>query len=246
MPPRYRSAAGDGLRLSGTLDPLPMRELFRRHGRFHAPNVLAEQSARRLLRCLQEEVDWRLNCNLGDGNLNLSQEQLDAMSEVDRTRLDRSFLAGAQGGFQYAYGNWPAYDLWRRAEAQPARIIQLMQFLNGPEFLEFARAATGLTKIREVDAQATRYGPGHFLTSHTDADSERPRLAAYVLNLTPAWRPDWGGILQFLGPDGHVEEGYAPVFNALNVFRIPKAHAVSYVAPFAGGYRYSVSGWLLA
>ena len=30
---------------------------------------------------------------------------------------------------------------------------------------------------------------------------------------------------------------------ALNVFAVPQMHAVSTVAPFAGGPRYSVTGW---
>ena len=44
--------------------------------------------------------------------------------------------------------------------------------------------------------------PGDFLTVHDDETGGRKRLVAYVLNLTPIWRPDWGGALNFLGPTG--------------------------------------------
>ena len=71
------------------------------------------------------------------------------------------------------------------------------------------------------------------------------RLVAYVLNFTPVWNPDWGGMLLFTDERGHVEEGYVPVWNALNLMKVPQTHAVSLVAPFAGGLRYSITGWLL-
>jgi SM-20-related protein len=64
------------------------------------------------------------------------------------------------------------------------------------------------------------------------------------MNFTPAWKSDWGGLLQFIDEDGHVAEAYAPAFNALNILRVPQKHAVSYVTPFAGAGRYSITGWL--
>ena len=39
-------------------------------------------------------------------------------------------------------------------------------------------------------------------------------------------------------------EAYRPSWNALNIFRVPAAHAVSSVAPFAGAPRLSITGWI--
>ena len=58
------------------------------------------------------------------------------------------------------------------------------------------------------------------------------------------WRADWGGALQFFGPDGNVSEAFTPAFNVLNVFKVPAVHSVAMVAPFAGASRYSITGWL--
>jgi len=80
---------------------------------------------------------------------------------------------------------------------------------------------------------------------HDDKTGGHKRLAAYVLNMTPSWRPDFGGILHFFDERGNVSQGFVPTFNALNVFRVPAEHAVSQVALF-GGYRYSVTGWFHA
>ncbi|MNN76656.1 hypothetical protein D3C81_1930560 [compost metagenome] len=89
----------------------------------------------------------------------------------------------------------------------------------------------------------TRYLPGHFLNRHSDANPKTERLYAYVLNLSPGWRAEWGGLLQFLDEGGDITETFVPSFGALNVFAVPQMHAVSTVAPFAGGPRYSVTGW---
>ena len=62
--------------------------------------------------------------------------------------------------------------------------------------------------------------------------------------MTPEWRPDWGGALQFYNEsrDKIVDE-YLPTFNALNLFRVPMWHSVTQVTPF-GDMRYAISGWL--
>ncbi len=74
----------------------------------------------------------------------------------------------------------------------------------------------------------------------------KQRRAAYVLSLTPEWRAEWGGVLEFLDADGHIAEGYVPCFNALNVFLVPQLHHVSCVAAFAAAPRLSLTGWLRA
>ncbi|MBX9747268.1 MAG: hypothetical protein K2X34_10220, partial [Hyphomonadaceae bacterium] len=48
------------------------------------------------------------------------------------------------------------------------------------------------------------------------------------------------------GEDGHIAEAYTPRWNALNILKVPQPHAVSVVAPFAHGARYSITGWLRA
>jgi Rps23 Pro-64 3,4-dihydroxylase Tpa1-like proline 4-hydroxylase len=111
-------------------------------------------------------------------------------------------------------------------------------FCNSGPFLDFARCVTGNAGIAIADAQATRYRPGHFLSRHEDAPG---RVAAYVLNLTPRWRPDWGGALLFCDRPGHFSGGYLPAFNALNI--LAAEHLVGFVSPFAGAHRLSVSGW---
>ncbi len=146
-------------------------------------------------------------------------------------------------GFQYIYDRLrlgPARAMGLKA---PQALYDLHDLFNGVAFLDLARRLTGDDRIAYVDAQATRYLPGHFLNGHDDRQEEAGRLYAYVLNISPTWRAEWGGLLMFLDEAGDVIETYVPHAGTLNVFRVPQAHAVSMVAPFAGAPRYSVTGW---
>jgi Rps23 Pro-64 3,4-dihydroxylase Tpa1-like proline 4-hydroxylase len=48
----------------------------------------------------------------------------------------------------------------------------------------------------------------------------------------------------FHSASGHVEQAFTPRFNALNIFKVPQLHSVSFVAPFVPFRRYAVTGWL--
>lgn len=146
-------------------------------------------------------------------------------------------------GFQYIYDRLrlgPARAMGLKA---PQALYDLHDLFNGEAFLDLARRLTGDDRIAYVDAQATRYLPGHFLNGHDDRQEEAGRLYAYVLNVSPAWRAEWGGLLMFLGDDGGVIETFLPETGTLTVFRVPQAHMVSMIAPFAGAPRYSITGW---
>ena len=86
--------------------------------------------------------------------------------------------------------------------------------------------------------------PGHFLTSHDDGTDAEDRVAAYVIELTQDKRTDWGGLRQIHNAAGNVSLALKPGFNTMYVFNVPQMHSLSYVAPFAAGPRYAITGWL--
>jgi|ADGO01.1.fsa_nt_gi Predicted proline hydroxylase len=234
------------VQLAPNLDVDRIAQAFARCGRVHIAPALRRECAERAYRSLVEEVPWQLHLNDGEKSFDIGQDQLRIMPEATRVLLHERVQANAQQGFQYLFDNFPlsdAHALGRNLEIYAMRVYE---FMNSPEFLSFARRVTGNDTITMADAQATLYRPGHFLTQHDDLAVGAERVAAYVLNLTPQWRADWGGILNFLDRDGHVAEGYTPAFNALNIFKVPQPHCVSYVAPFARAGRYSITGWLRA
>jgi SM-20-related protein len=197
-------------------------------------------------RCLVEETPYSLVVNSGDKVFDIVAEDLAKLSEEEKRALVESAGAATRRGFQFVYGNYRLTDLGEPFRDPEHYLAKVVAFLNSKEFLTFARTVIGDPRVAFVDAQATRYEPGHFLTTHDDGIEGKKRLAGYVLNMTPVWQADWGGNLLFLNKEGHISEGYVPAFNALNFLRVPQPHCVSHVAPFAGAYRYSITGWLRA
>lgn len=225
------------------LDRSLIRSVFLRTARVHVPGVFSADTARLLHSTLVNDTPWQISTNSGDKHIDLDSEQLKLVPDAQQVLLSDAVTEGARRGFQYIFNNFPMYDLYSSGQRTEHLLIRFCAWLNSSAFLNFAREITGLNDIAMADAQATLYRPGHFLTVHDDNVAGKHRLAAYVLNFTPNWRADWGGILQFIDQDGHVAEGYVPTFNALNIFRVPQKHCVSYVTP-AGAGRYSVTGWL--
>lgn len=228
--------------LDPRLNRSALADQFGRRGRINIPEILTRRSADRLHFCLSREVKYRLCTNLqGRARAleNLTEQERHAVSAAAWREV------GIEG-FQFLY-EMHLVTLAGEPYAGPHHYLaSLVQFLNGPEFLGFAREITGIADIAFADAQATLYGTGHFLTAHDDDVRESKRRVAYVLGLTPVWRPEWGGLLEFPAPDGEIETGFLPGFNTLKLFRVPQSHYVSVVAPYARSNRYSVTGWLRA
>lgn len=168
---------------------------------------------------------------------------LEASSLEDQAHVTQQAYAGATEGLQFLFDRLRLGPAREAGMATPQILFDLLDLFNTEAFLSFARRLTRDDRIAFSDGQVTRYLPGHFLNRHSDANPRTERLYAYVLNLSPGWRAEWGGLLQFVDEGGEITETFTPSFGALNVFAVPQMHAVSTVAPFAGGPRYSVTGW---
>jgi Rps23 Pro-64 3,4-dihydroxylase Tpa1-like proline 4-hydroxylase len=242
--PAVSGAAEPQFRLAVPVDPAVMASVYGRLGRVLMPDMFDPETARALYKCLTEEIPWQLHFNGSEGVYDLTERQLAELDAEARAKLMAAVHTGAKGGFQFLYRNYPLSDEYAAGRGREYLVARAFEFLSSPTFLDFARKVTGVAAIDTIDAQATCYGPGHFLTQHDDLAEDKNRVAAYVIGMTPVWRTDWGGLLNFIARGGHVAEAYAPTFNTLTIFRVPQAHSVSLVAPFAGYGRYSISGWL--
>ncbi|AQR63298.1 hypothetical protein BZG35_01920 [Brevundimonas sp. LM2] len=161
---------------------------------------------------------------------------------LEQARLIALCHEEATEGFQFLFDRLKLGQARAMGLTIPQALYDLHAWFNSEGFLAFARALTGDDRIAYVDAQATRYLPGHFLNRHTDEHVDAGRLYAYVLNLSPDWRAEWGGLLMFLHGEAVVET-FVPGIGTLNLFKVPQSHAVSMVAPFAGMPRYAITGW---
>ncbi|MFN7551346.1 MAG: 2OG-Fe(II) oxygenase [Pseudomonadota bacterium] len=220
-------------------------ELARRT-RVQIPGWLAPAAAGDLHRCLAAEVPWGLAHRTAEGPVTTRAEALAALDAAGRDALLSGARALAVHGYAFAYDAYHMVTAYKEGRDPGLLLHRVLEALNGPEYLGFARALTGEPRIRRASAQATRYRPGQFLKYHTDIDSGEGRLFAYVINLSRQWDADWGGLLQFIDESGAVLDTFVPRFNSLSLFRVPQGHAVSLVAPWAGEDRLAVTGWFMA
>lgn len=229
-----------------TIEASAHEAAFRYKRRIHIPNFLSAARAQSLRQSLETLPRWNTVTRSGERHLDLDTAGLETLAPQDKIRFQEAVTDQARRGFQYFFDNYPIYDAYFSRTIVSEELKSLFEFLNSDAMIDYVREVTGIHDITYADAQATRYRPGQFLTEHDDDVSGKNRCAAFVLNLTPEWKADWGGLLMFIGDDGHIEEAYTPKFNALNLFTVPQRHCVSMVTPFATRPRYSVTGWFRA
>jgi Rps23 Pro-64 3,4-dihydroxylase Tpa1-like proline 4-hydroxylase len=229
------------------LSPRPdlpaLKERLRSTGRVRVPAIFPHQTAQNLWTVMAKETEWSLAVNDDQQSHELRQAQISALNPEALGKLAGVVRENAQRKFQYLYDTFLITERFAAGDPMPHLYRQFYQHVNSAAFLAFTHELTGDTRINHIDMHATRYRPGHFLTTHHDAVEGKNRLYAYVFNFSPSWRSDWGGLLLFQDADGHVLEGFNPVFNALNVFKVPTPHSVSMVTPSAAEARYSFTGW---
>jgi SM-20-related protein len=216
---------------------------FARDGVVQIENLLSPPVADALESILNRGTPWSLvHADAQGRHVILDPPTLAAIPPQDlRARLT-DVTRRAADAFSYLYLTYPMIDAYVDGRDPGHPLNGLTEFLNSPEFIAFGHAVTG-EPVTKVDAQATLYRPGHFLTQHDDLGVGE-RRAAYTIGLTRMWRPDWGGQLMFHGPNGDIRRGFAPRFNVLTLFKVPMLHSVAAVAPYAAAPRYMITGWL--
>lgn len=239
-----KGRSGPGIAFAPGHDVALYAKVFRAHGRIHIPAFLSAESALALHEAISTRTAWAETVVQDSGARDFSAEELALMPDEKREMLDRVVLNEAREKYVGRYRTCRLSQDGESFVGGPEVLGDLTDFLNGPDFLDFIRTITGDEAIRLADAQATCFDPGDFLHGHTDVHVQKKRRCAYVLNLTPRWRVEWGGLLGFVDEAGHVSEAFTPAWNALNLLRVDQLHYVSAVAPFAGARRYSVTGWL--
>lgn len=221
--------------------------LLARDRRVQVPNFLQPEAAEDLRRCLSEDVPWTLALRSGGESRTIPAAEYAGMSEAERRALLEDAYRRSDGrGFSFAYESYMMVRAYLEGRDPGLLLHRVLEFFNSPDYLAFARALTGQPQIRRIDAQATRYRPGHFLRRHNDVDAREGRIVAYVLNLSRTWRADWGGLLTLEDDSGRVFDTLMPRYNALNLFLVPTWHHVSLVAPYAEEDRLAITGWMLA
>lgn len=230
-------------RLNDALDRTELAAAYARDGHVQIRDFLDPVSAEALERSLLGEDAWLQLVNSGDKLFELPRGVRAGFSAERVAALGTAVDEAARWGFQYRFEVLRVPDDAAARAASSRPIDAFAAFLSSGPVLDLLHAISGDERATFADAQATRYGPGDFLTGHDDDVEGKNRVAAYVYGLTRRWRTEWGGLLLFHESDGNVR-GIVPGFNRLSFFRVPQPHSVSQVTSFAGASRLSVTGWL--
>jgi Rps23 Pro-64 3,4-dihydroxylase Tpa1-like proline 4-hydroxylase len=232
--------------LNPALNREALAEQFSRDGRIQIRDFLTDTAARNILQILSRETPWGLAWRAGaNGPHGLRRQQTAAYAPADWQKLSTAVAASMRGGdYAFVYSQYQILTAVQQGWNEHPGLEALIEHINDEPLMELVRQVTATPELRKADAQATLYGPNHFLGMHDDGHVGEGWQIAYVMNFCAEdWRPDWGGYLNFYDEEGDVVAGFKPRFNALNMFRVPQRHNVTYVPPFAPAARFAVTGW---
>lgn len=230
--------------LATRTDAAEMAARFAATGIVSIPDILQEDVALSLYAMLRGREDWRQVIGGDAPAVELDRATRAGLSEAQRAQLDQAVYAGARAGFQFRYETLRVPDDAAEREDSADPLAAFAAWWSSEAVLPLLRSIVGAPEITFADMQATAYAPGDFLTGHDDDVAGKRRVAAYVLNLTPRWRVEWGGLLAFHDDIGPEVQALAPAFNRLNVLRVPRRHSVTEVTRAAAYRRYALTGWL--
>jgi Rps23 Pro-64 3,4-dihydroxylase Tpa1-like proline 4-hydroxylase len=224
-----------------------LRDRYARDSRVLIDGILDAGAAEALYQCLLREIPWEVVFRRGTDVITLTDTDLARLQPRERDQLMMLVQAQASTDFQFVYWKFSMVDAYRKQILPHLMTHRLLEALASEATIEVVRRITGQTDIKRVDAQATLYRPGNFLTAHSDEQQgEYNRRAAYVIQLCRDWKADWGGLLHFVNDRGEVTQTFTPRFNSMALFAVPQEHMVSMVAPFAPGPRFGITGWFTA
>jgi SM-20-related protein len=192
------------VRLAARDDVDQLAGKFARDGYVQLASFLEDEDATALHQLLRGRSDWKQVLTTSSGYVELDRPTRAAMGQAQLQALDAAVYAQARTGFQYRYESIRVPDPAAERASSDDLLTKLATTMSSDPARALLRRITGSTDISYADAQATAFAPGDFLTGHDDEIEGKQRRAAYVLNLTPSWRIEWGGLLLFHGADGHV------------------------------------------
>ena len=233
------------LALNPALDRAALAAAYQRDKFVQIPGIFAPDLAQEIGALLRGAIPWHLiYADPQAGVQQLSQDEIARLGPAEMQRRMAMVLQLATRNYGYCYNGYQMTQARRAGRDADHAIHKITDFLNSRVFLDFGAEIIGEQPITQVDAQATLFTKGSFLTRHIDDGSNNERRAAYTLSFCQNWQTDWGGLLQFINKQTtDVTSAWVPRWNTLTLFDGRMVHAVSPVSSFAGDGRYSIVGW---
>lgn len=229
--------------LNPGLDTEALAEQYRVDQRIRVENILVDEVAERVRSICSSKAPYEFAYFLDGSCRTTGASDMAAFDGGTKSRLSAELMKNATRGVGFLYCRYLVRPDARVTDPDLAFLHEVAEFLNSQQMLRFVAEVTGRDDIARADAQYTRYSAGQYLTRHQDDIEGQSRRIAYVFGFTRPWHPDWGGLLQFFDGRGEPRDAWVPAFNRLSLFDVRHVHSVTFVTPFAGGDRYSLTGW---
>ena len=200
-------------------------------------NFIPEEQAIKLTEAIHNHAQFEQAFFLDNESRQSAYEKIQELSPEERANLIQAIYKQAAQGVGFWYGREGISDKSNEV------ILAFYNWYNSDEVISAIKNITGINEIKAVSGQVSRFMPGDFLTRHKDNIGQDKRRVAYSFSLSPAWHPDWGGLLQFYKEDGSPTETWVPKFNTINLFDVTEVHSVTTLAAFSPSPRYAISGW---
>jgi len=232
--------------LNDKLDAATLGRKYREKGFMQVKDFLPASQANEIYTHLAKETPWGLFYFKDGAGERIPPEDFEKMPMEKKQEIFQYIFQTARNDYQFMFFYSPVRRKIHAGPEEEFPLHQWLQFMNSAPVLEFARTVTGIPEIVRADSMATRFTGNSFLHHHRDYQEGGTRRVAYVMSLTRNWNPNWGGYLQIFDDSMNVEHAFKPAFNCLNMFTVPRDHAVSTVPPFVPGERLSLTGWFHA
>jgi SM-20-related protein len=233
--------------LNPNLDKEAIAAEFAKDGRARIHDLLDEDTAERIRDCCLNHVPYEYLTHIDGKSLVITQDEMSNLDNEQMMAMQENLMSAAQNGVGFFYRG---YKMDRAKEDSPDENLRFLQsvfdYMNSEEMLSFIQDVTGADDLKSADGQFTHYSAGQFLTRHRDDVAAEQRRFAYVASFTRDWHPDWGGLLQFYEEDGTPRDAWSPLFNSMTLFDVSHIHSVTFVTPFHGHPRVSLTGWFRA
>lgn len=198
------------------------------------PSFLRPEMIEKLSELVTNDADfWRVRHLYSESNRNIPEEEFKTADEENRF-----FEMSQMSRLRLKEGAKPGLNL--------LAYIKFQEFFFDARFAAFLRALSGLNLVEPSTFIVNSLGAGDYIAGHNDVHQPRHvRRLAFILYLTPDWKPEYGGALHIISHKGEhamwdVEYNTFAFFDVLG----HKEHEVKPVLPAAHALRrISFNGW---
>jgi hypothetical protein len=230
-------------KLNDGLDPKALAKAYKKAGRLQVPEALIGAAADALSETIEKMAIWRTVYLKGDEECTVAGADLRSITARRQRDMLQNMYSQARDGYQYVRYECATDNIPNAKD--PKALTDADEFFKSDGFRDFLRAVAGV-KDGELENVHARWLQREQFMADSDLAGNLPDCKlSFSMDVTRKWRPHWGGQLNFIDPDGAIEEAWSPAFNMLNIYAGGSRHSISYVAPFHGAFCLSICGRLV-